>query len=83
MTALDEAVKAAMYHAGCRRWDTANEYDFDTCREHHDVWVTSRDVCEVIDDAVRAGWTAAIDAAVREVRAHCTPTGKEEGKTNG
>lgn len=76
MTALDDAVKAAMDEAGC---DRATSLDHEVCRMHtacdslgypdDDYWATDRDECSVIGSAVRAGWVAAIDAAALE--AHC------------
>jgi hypothetical protein len=62
VTALDDAVKAAMRDAGClvRRCGCAVLPEWE-CYEHD--CTSDRDECSVVGSAVRAGWAAAIDAA--------------------
>lgn len=56
------ATLAAMRGAGCQRYtQSTNIY---ICRQHSH-WNTERDVCEVVDAAVKAGWEAAWIEAFR------------------
>lgn len=47
------AVRRAMVAAGCRKVNTATEYDYDTCRVHLGVW-TDDGLCEDLVIAVLA-----------------------------
>lgn len=68
MADLEAAIAAEMRRQGCRRLPVGSPiYDCDTCREHLDVWIDTRDACSVVDGAVRAGWDAAINAAAEVI----------------